>query len=581
MSCRKIFAYFLLLHVVSLFFISFCGHSVRNLDSSSDSSMLVSETSAADLYSFENPRLAYEILTQLDIFESGDDGVSKGVTKFNRSFLGLAADDYYCYSHRAHFVESPHSLFEQVNFFLETEPTTFLRSKIIPSVGTDFHPEIGKHMPSSVRKAKTSVIQPETTVFVTTLAMNEFVQVGKQFSCLSQMSNHIPGHDTLNRKDYVAESAIAYAEGYENRPQCFNDKKFFPKTWLMYNREDCEDFFAEFNSQEYQRLKAEQSIVYIRKVGVGSHRGEGVQPVNDKEEAKLREMYGNGKLCGQVKRNYILQTYVHNPLLLNGRKFDFRMYMLVASVNPTMVYYHDGYLRVSLADYDVESNDKKSLLTNLALSKQIYADAQDGNLFEGMDPEALRHAQQWDFERLKDYLVQVGKVTDPMWLDNYLRPEFKKAMVHLVRMGAYAFKRGSSFFELYGVDFMLDDNLGLWFIEANSGPAFGEYTPVIENVVGNMLKDHFEIVVGLLRSRMKRVINYVNKIADEGEAVLGANNIISIKNLNQKRDEFKAITRNYFEEEFEPKASNGFSKIIDENYVGVAKYMGYLTEECM
>ena len=31
--------------------------------------------------------------------------------------------------------------------------------------------------------------------------------------------------------------------------------------------------------------------------------------------------------------------------------------MLVASTNPTIVYYHDGFLRVSLKSYDKKSND--------------------------------------------------------------------------------------------------------------------------------------------------------------------------------------------------------------------------------
>ena len=35
------------------------------------------------------------------------------------------------------------------------------------------------------------------------------------------------------------------------------------------------------------------------------------------------------------------------------------MYMLIASVDPLIVYYHDGFLRVSLTVYDKNSNDVK------------------------------------------------------------------------------------------------------------------------------------------------------------------------------------------------------------------------------
>lgn len=36
-----------------------------------------------------------------------------------------------------------------------------------------------------------------------------------------------------------------------------------------------------------------------------------------------------------------------NPLLINNYKFDFKLYMLVASTDPLIIYYHDGYLRLA------------------------------------------------------------------------------------------------------------------------------------------------------------------------------------------------------------------------------------------
>ncbi len=41
----------------------------------------------------------------------------------------------------------------------------------------------------------------------------------------------------------------------------------------------------------------------------------------------------------------LIQRYIPSPLLLEGRKFDLRVYMLVASYAPLTAYYHDGYVR--------------------------------------------------------------------------------------------------------------------------------------------------------------------------------------------------------------------------------------------
>ena len=255
--------------------------------------------------------------------------------------------------------------------------------------------------------------------------------------------------------------------------------------------------------------------------------------------------------------------------------------LLVASTNPLMVYYHDGFLRVSLAKYDVNSDDKKVLLTNLALSQQIYADAKGGKFFEGKDQEQLRIAQQWSFERLQTYLLDQGIISDPNWLDNYLRPEFKKAMVHLIRLSGSSFYEHSSLYELYGVDFMLDENLNLWFIEANSGPAFGEYSQSMEKFIVKMQRDHLELVNGLLKSRMKRIVAFVNGLIEKGLIRKSEGQEVAVDDLVHKRVAFEGLSRNYFEEEFKPSAGNGFVKIIDAHERAEKKYQGFITAECL
>jgi len=94
------------------------------------------------------------------------------------------------------------------------------------------------------------------------------------------------------------------------------------------------------------------------KYGNGAHRAAGVFLFDEIYEEKLIQDYENGNQCGQRPRSLVAQKYVSNPLLLDKQnKFDFRIYMLVASVNPLIVYYHDGFLRVSLSKYDKHSKE--------------------------------------------------------------------------------------------------------------------------------------------------------------------------------------------------------------------------------
>ena len=56
----------------------------------------------------------------------------------------------------------------------------------------------------------------------------------------------------------------------------------------------------------------------------------------------------------QKKNELLIQRYVKNIMLYNGRKFDLRIYWAILSVDPLIVVYHDGTLRVSLGAYNTK-----------------------------------------------------------------------------------------------------------------------------------------------------------------------------------------------------------------------------------
>ena len=69
-----------------------------------------------------------------------------------------------------------------------------------------------------------------------------------------------------------------------------------------------------------------------------------------------------------------MQRYVDNPLLLEGYKFDLRVYVLIGSIDPLRIYlYHDGLARFATEVYESATpNNFKSTyqhLTNYAINK--------------------------------------------------------------------------------------------------------------------------------------------------------------------------------------------------------------------
>ena len=123
-------------------------------------------------------------------------------------------------------------------------------------------------------------------------------------------------------------------------------------------KNECSEFFKKINSDAYKASLKTETIQYIVKISHGSHSAEGVYLMDANQTEVLNTKYDFGKKCGLDNSSLIAQTYITNPLLLDlDNKFDFRIYMLVASTNPLIVYYHDGFLRASLSEYDKFSQD--------------------------------------------------------------------------------------------------------------------------------------------------------------------------------------------------------------------------------
>lgn len=105
---------------------------------------------------------------------------------------------------------------------------------------------------------------------------------------------------------------------------------------------------------------------------------------------KLMVKYENGSLCGSIAKKLLAQKYVSDPLLLDGHKVEFRMYHLIASTNPLIVYAYSRSKFVMIDRARVRkcanlhiagSKDKSSYVCNSAVyKKSLHPQNETSNL---------------------------------------------------------------------------------------------------------------------------------------------------------------------------------------------------------
>ena len=184
---------------------------------------------------------------------------------------------------------------------------------------------------------------------------------------------------------------------------------------------------------------------------------------------------------------YIVQRYIHNPLLIGGKKFDIRLYVLVTSYHPLTVYMHrSGFARFSSTRYTTVKGELGNTLvhlTNVAIQKH------------GEDYDAASGGK-WEIGSLRSYLLQLQRE----WQEDTGATEDRvgqcfSLITTLVIRSLQAVKPLMSTdphcFELYGYDVLLDANYKPWLIEVNASPSLSANTPADEQLKIDMLHDLF------------------------------------------------------------------------------------------
>lgn len=164
-----------------------------------------------------------------------------------------------------------------------------------------------------------------------------------------QRCNHFSGAKNVSRKDFLKRNIEMAMRMSPKAAQVFN---ITPLTFIL--PKEYVNFLECFSELEDKEGKLNY---WIMKPAAKS-RGRGISLVNDLSQITYGEPI-------------VVQRYIKNPLLINGYKFDMRIYVVVTSVNPLEAFlYRDGFGRFSTIPFTLDPNDKNNKyihLTNVSI----------------------------------------------------------------------------------------------------------------------------------------------------------------------------------------------------------------------
>ena len=307
-----------------------------------------------------------------------------------------------------------------------------------------------------------------------------------------QRVNHFPGTWELGRKDKLGANL---EKARRRRPDAYG---FAPRSFLLPR---------DAGAWREDRARLGPRAAYIVKPPASS-RGRGVRMLREGDFERLtatrRGRTGDAdgarrddKSDKTSRKSVLVQRYIRDPHLLDGYKYDLRVYVALTSLDPLRVFlYREGLVRLATEKYvdgGADPSRRCMHLTNYSVNAKTAgftmgarATEEDGVGFKRSLSSLRRRfeADGADFERvwarIKDIVVKTLACAEgPM------------------RVASAARVPGSAkraCYELFGFDIMLDAALEPWLIEVNTGPSLSAPSALDLHVKHRMVANLFNLV---------------------------------------------------------------------------------------
>ena len=281
-----------------------------------------------------------------------------------------------------------------------------------------------------------------------------------------QKFNHFPMTWQLSRKDNL------YNNYYNMKVKFPDEYKYMPETYVLPRDYD---IFVNEKLKDFD-LNNKTKLWLLKPCA--SSRGRGIRLLTDVDN---------------IPKKIIATHYIYNPHLINGRKYDLRLYLLVTGYTPLKIYLFDnGLARFCSEEYDLnpeKMSDRYIHLTNYSINKTSTNFAQN----DSVDQE---FGEKWTLFTLRKYFEKNNLDFNAVWLkikDIIVKVILSVTDIAIPLIKSFKLSSGN-LFELYGVDILLDETLNPWLMEVNLNPSLNCDSQLDLKVKSKLLTDIFNII---------------------------------------------------------------------------------------
>ena len=283
-----------------------------------------------------------------------------------------------------------------------------------------------------------------------------------------QKINHFPGMMGLCKKNNLGRNINKMKKKF---PKEYN---FVPLTWLL--------------PSEWNDLRSHVANNLINAFIVkpeGLSQGKGIYITTNID-------------CIDKTEHCVVQRYLSKPYLIDGLKFDLRIYVLVNGCDPLRIYiYKSGIARFCTDAYTAPSkanmNNLFMHLTNYAINKEAT------NFAFSESSQQANKGHKRSLESVWEHIDTHGGNSSALKEKIYecivkTIISVQPSLTHFYRSSQPSDVKNDLCFEILGFDVIIDHRMKPYILEVNHAPSFNTDSPLDEQVKTALLTDTFRML---------------------------------------------------------------------------------------